>query len=140
MGSPDSSLASNAIQADGDRHRGDLDLCACLPTDVLTANTTLAAEPRRRFLVPGRNRIDQTFPATTAVPAMDIENPRMIHADQCLSRSNIAIPTELAPIIKNRISQSAPDQSKGIPFDEWAETTLQGDLVYLSETGPNNDG
>ena len=123
----------------GDLRQGGLDQREHVPTDILAANDTLAEEPLRQLLVPDSSWADQLLPNSTVLPANAIANPMMTCADHWLIKAAITIPLELAPVIKNRILQSTPDQNLTLPSDEWMSTMSRDDLVYLSKTGPKQD-
>ena len=124
----------------GDHRRGGLGRRGQVPADILTANATLAGEPLRRLLVPDLNWIDRLPPDSTVFPANAIANHMMTCVGRWLTQTGISIPLELAPVIKNRISQSIPDQNQALPSDKWMSKMFQDALVYLSKAGPKKDG
>lgn len=109
------------------------------PEEILTADTALAEDPTRRLIIPDRKWAGRALSSTTTFTLRDIGNPPMSHVDLWLARSDV-IPTEMAPVMENRILQIIPGQDKNIHSDEWLEATLHESLVYLRKTGANKDG
>ena len=133
-------IRSSATPVIGCRKPGLVDKRDQCPTDVLTANTTLAEEPMRKLLRPDQDWMSHVLPGSTAFPIEVTENPLMTHLDHWLGRAGISIPVELAPVIKNRAIQSIPDIAPVLPSGEWMMAAFQDGLTYLSKTGTEKGG
>lgn len=59
---------------------------------------------------------------------------------RCFSRSKIALPMGITPVVKNRIRLSISDTDAYMPTDEWMAEKLDESSIFLSKTGSGKDG